>query len=1501
MVSGLTQAGAHCGAADDECYYDWDKWNATTNWTGAGKNMKVFWDGDPLNVTRESEPFIVRGTINLTAPDGGETWFATRSESINWTKTGSWIGDAVNITYSILGGSDNAIQLGANASNQTYLWENISEAAISPYVKIKVESVEPYGISVSDGSGDYFNISPEITADAPATDQNIIINTTGQDLDIDWTIIGNLTTVHCWYSSDGDSWNRMTPLGGVSAAGESFTWTNPNITLAGVAGEGLYIRVANFSGDGSPGIPSSVASGRVNIRGKLFSTSPANGEILRVNQTNVPISWSYEGMGPAEKVRIKFSPDGSFSGFYHSLARNQTITNGSWNWPLVYDNITSLGSPAKMRVEWEGNSTVYDDSETFYIKGVIDITSMLVNATKQIGEIVPINWTVTGSIGVVDINYTINDLPDQYNHTITSVDCSSPGAYKYNWTIPTDVEVNEKVRIKVLQQNDGANVNDTSDGLIAIRGTIALTEPVDEGLIWKANTSHYINWSTGGLKMTGNMLLNYSIDNGETWAGYIDSVPAGGATGGSSYSWTVPDVWEIFDQGSKLFNEIRIKASYGDNTTHNTTYPVYFVPDFKITFPDTGHKEWYVDENMTINWTCNGSVDKVNISLSVDGNTTYDRINIIDTLNGTKNDGTWTWKVGDYIGNNRVIRICNYNDNDTIPGSGYSVLFNISGGITDVKPGLNENLTVDDQYQIQWSSHGTIGNVNITLLPDNDTIATDESGPTFDWNPVPDRIGTGKKIRIESAGGVTSDSELFNILGAVNLTAPNGGETYLRGSYCNITWIPHGTIGTLNISYSINNGTDGYPYVINNSVDSSLTYYNWTIPGTLVPSEETKIRVRSNSLPYANDSSFLPFRIAHLQITEPVGGENWSVNTTKFIKWSSGAIDFVNLYYSLDNGSDGTWNAFPGAIGENIPASYNNITWDIPWDQQVSNWVKIKIEDTDNTTVVYDTNDNTFAIKAVFDFNYPENGNPVIANETYDINWTKKGIGVSNVTLQYRISDVDDWRHVNALGDNTVPNTGPPGYGVYTWNPVPGDILSGYCKLKITDPNNPNATDTSSGYFYIRGKINVTTPTKDASWQVNNSYYINWTYQGNITGVNIYYSPSNGTGGWTKLNTGGTIPASGNSGSWLWNISASEDTTTIGRINITDVNDEGGTFALSNGTFYVKGNVILGYPDGPDLNFLFNDNDTQQMIIWTEEGSIPAVQIRYSNDSGVSYNTIIANVTGTGGGNDYGWFIPDDIGSNCSIMVMDKNDSSVNDTSANLFAIKGMMVLLEPYTSVYLSNDTPQNISFKTIGTYKNNIELYYRNATAGDWIYIDSVSPPTSNVTANYTWYPPDDLTNNASIKLSTSETEPKINADATSPVEFKIMGKVTVTKPGANEIWHPGDTKYINWTSVGTVNPVKIEISNDTGATWKVITNNYTGVSGYNNYSWQVWDNISSESCIVRVSDNRTGFGYMNDTSNATFYIRPYINISDPKEGDNVTVNQIGTVPIRWNYTGT
>src|SRR5207245_2918 len=156
------------------------------------------------------------------------------------------------------------------------------------------------------------------------------------------------------------------------------------------------------------------------------------------------------------------------------------------------------------------------------------------------------------------------------------------------------------------------------------------------------------------------------------------------------------------------------------------------------------------------------------------------------------------------------------------------------------------------------------------------------------------------------------------------------------------------------------------------------------------------------------------------------------------------------------------------------------------------------------------------------------------------IGWSAVG-NLPAVRLEYAKAPYVTFTQISAAAP-----AGPTG-GSFTWT-IPNDISSTYdIKVRVSDPNDPEANDLSDAAFKIEGALAVTSPNGGEKWNVGSVQPITWTNTGTVANVKLEYSKDN-------FATATVISASApNTGSYTWTIPDAISTTV--KVRVTDVAD----------------------------------------------------------------------------------------------------------------------------------------------------------------------------------------------------------------------------------------------------------------------------------------------------------------------------------------------------------
>ena len=761
--------------------------------------------------------------LEIIYPNGGEILTAGSNCEITWEGTGE--GDAV-IEYSIdSGGSWTAIAA-STPNDGSYDWTVPNDPSENCLIRVSSDDS-------SDISDTLFTIvlspSSPITVTSPNGGERL---TAGSTYNITWAGSGDVENVTIEYSIDsGNTWQSVVP---VTVNNGNYSWIVP-----GTPAINCLVRI--IAGD-TDEAPSDISDGEFSIvppsSAIITVISPNGGEQLEVGFI-YNITWNCTGPGEINYVKIECSTN---SGNTWTEIIDSTANNGSYAW-TVFD---SISDHCLVRVsDVEGNVSDTGNSE-FSIIPPPTITVISPNGGEQwkVGTTQCITWNSTGDIGRVKIEYSIDNRESWLVIENFAVNNGS-----FDWKVPDPPSHDCWVRISEAKTD--RVISDTNDEAFSIppAPVITVTSPNGrERLI--AGSTHEITWTSN--KVIGNVIIEYSIDNGESWATIEQSTANDG-----SHSWVVP--------GTPSENcLVRIGQCEPGGPSDVSDNPFFIMPDAAIivTSPNGG-ESLNVGSQHTVTWTSTGmnGEDTVIIEYSADNGATW-----ITIAPSAANSGSWNWTVPDTPADNCLVRVSG-SDGDTGPSDVSDEVFSIvsTPEFKLISPNGGERLTVDTQYDITWSFDQGLepGSVILEYTIDNGVswsyigAAAADSG-SYGWT-VPDEPSENCLVRVRGGDADDDPSDVsdsvFSIVPDIDLTvtSPNGGEQLQTGSTYNITWSGKGVEGDVNID--LYRG-ESFDYNIS-KVPVESGRYEWNIPGNFEVGDDYRVLIFKDTTEDYSDTSFV--------------------------------------------------------------------------------------------------------------------------------------------------------------------------------------------------------------------------------------------------------------------------------------------------------------------------------------------------------------------------------------------------------------------------------------------------------------------------------------------------------------------------------------------------------------------------------------------------------------------------------------------------------------------
>ncbi|MFC1708972.1 hypothetical protein ACFL2J_02785, partial [Candidatus Omnitrophota bacterium] len=1567
--------------------------------------------------------FEVRGSMDVTAPDGGELWYiGDTTRNIVWDFTGD-IG-TVDLYYRTSAGSSwNSIEPDYSSAlddsyggTESYNWTPIPDLVYTT-MQVKVESTtDPDYTQVSDFSAEAFEIRPKLWITAPEASDQFPLGQTNQ---ITWGATGSIDYVDLYYSiNTGVDWTSITT--DEDASSGSYDWTVP----VGIqTSADCRVRIeksdnANLVGYGPDADLDGVADGVFELLASLEITAPAGGATWKVGEAN-SITWNYFPEAGITNIKLSYQVDG---GTWIGITTKSVGSGGTGSHSWTVED--AISDAAKIRIEEAPSSaTIYDESEAFYIKGRIvvsephsgevlssdttkviqwdaygdldntsgnvdialsydgggsypetittnkapsgetfswdipsdvtqgsncmikvfdpddplpppddgvagesavfelkgdtDLTVPNGGETYYVGETIPITWVPSppGLAGTLQIQYSTDSGT---TGSWVDLDTVAASAGSYPWVVgSTDDVLGATNRIKIKMIGDESSVNDESVGNFTIKGSLDLTAP-DGGQTWSIGTTNSITWTRGNIYQ-GDIDILYSVDSGTSFTG---TVTENLDSGSSPFLWNIPTDVITGDKNTEMRVMVvdALDSVINDESSTDFTVKGRLITLTSSPLGANGGGTFEVGQALNITWTTQGDIGNVDLLYSTNSGTSYDFTLISNTPNasGYELSNLPTPGVPDAIGDEVrfLVRSNAAPDDIQLEAGG---ICEIKGSITIANPsGSNvddQSLIATDPYTITWAKQGNIGDVKVQYSSNNgsdwSTLGTVPSTDlSYPWASVPDEIDTDNKIRVEDDDDSTvyDESAAFEIMGELILSVGSPGEAsgefyYIGGASdpLDIDWTSKGTIGDCKIWYSVDDGSS-YVSTVVETVSYSAGTHSWPLDA-ITPGPDFKVRIESKTnSSYVYDESVFKFGIrGSVYLDIPNGGEaGWKVNKDpNTITWhTTGAMDNIGLYYSIDNGSDN----YPYTIITSTAASAGSYPWTIDsgdYSTYTSDNARIKIVDAADANNVWDVGDASFDMEPDLVLTVPDDGSQIwrVDNPTaYDIEWTYDG-NVSSVKIEFSDDGGSTWP---GTGDYLISNSYSAASLSFPWTPP--DKISNDCKVRITDTSDSDVTDESQFYFKIKGSITVTDPDDgNESWSSGSTQDITWNKTGSIGTVKIEYSPDGGSGvAYSQITDATGINSV--DGTWEWVIA---DTTVLGteaKVKIID-EDDSTVYDESDNGFQVKGGLTLLTPSNTGIE-LGHDGTSTYNITWQRFGAINNVELRYSINNGTTYPyQIVASTSASAELYDQ-WVVPDQIqaGNQLMVKVIDADDDTVFDESDNPFMVYGQLVLDTPNANETWYVGTAGDIQWTPTGTW-DYVDIYYSTDNGSNWTIVpggDDVSAGTSTQQQTFnTWAPGINLISSQyKVKIEDADATRSANVVDESTGTSRIVGSVTVTGPnGTGIVWYKGETtREIAWTATGDIDPVKIDYSVDSGSNWTEITATAPGGDGPQTYTWAAVADEKDEECRIRVSDP-SFLTYTNDMSDNDFAIRPQLTVSQPVADTDYAVGD--TTNIRINRT--
>lgn len=598
---------------------------------------------------------------------------------------------------------------------------------------------------------------------------------------------------------------------------------------------------------------------------------------------------------------------------------------------------------------------------------------------------------------------------------------------------------------------------------------------------------------------------------------------------------------------------------------------------------------------------------------------------------------------------------------------------------------------------------------------------------------------------------------------------------------------------------------------------------------------------------------------ASLTLVTPNGGENWQVGSVHPITWAStGRIENVRLYYSIDNGVN--WKTIV-----NSTPNDGRFDWTIPNDPSAACLVQIEAA---NDGEPSDRSDQVFTISPLpipvtLTITAPNGGEQWLVGSQHQITWNWSG-ALAQVKIEYSINNGMTWNLIDPGAAND---------GSYDWT-IP-EAPSNFCLVRVSDTIDGQPVDMSDAVFSIvlpAEAITLIAPNGGECWHSGSTQEIKWHATGPISFVKIQYSIDGGNN-WITI-----VSSTANDGSYLWTLPAVHSQNCYVKVADVDCNPED----VSDHPFTIwnRTPITLISPNGGECLAA----EQKWEIKWEACCCLDSVKIQYSTDGGIDWTMI---VFGTEKNGSYLWTVPKTHSDKCLVKVADL-DCDPFDVSDQPFTIwnRAPITVLAPNGGECFKVGEQAEIKW-TAACYLDSLKIQYSTDNGTTWINIVYGTPNDGS----YLWTVPNINSDNCLIKVADLDCEPFDVSD--KPFAICSPPYITVLQPNGNECLLAGSPYPIKWQACCFIDSVKIQFSNDNGKNWTniVATTENDGI-----FAWTV-PPVLSDSCLIKVADVD---GDPVDVSDKAFAIKPLPTwqVVQPNGGEILSAG--ANFEIRWTSCG-
>lgn len=794
-------------------------------------------------------------------------------------------------------------------------------------------------------------------------------------------------------------------------------------------------------------------------------TAPELGMSWFTGDTN-RITWNSSGVFHDQKIEVRRE------GGPWEVVTDSVENKGFFDWVTDYP----VANTANIRVSDAYAPETQDVSDDFsIIAPTLAITYPTAGTTWRVGDLAQILWESTG----MDVWETvrIEIQRDGGRWTLIADDCANTGSFAWEVTRPVTMF---GAIIRITSLNDHL-VADSSALISITERALNLTYP-NAFDYFAIGDQIRIAWEASGftdpsvdLELTRNFGQIPTL-----W----ESIAEGVHTSDQMYD---------FEVRGELSTHARIRIKgHTQTTVADTSYENFTICDahrLSVVAPNGGEL-WRTPESFEIQWTSENFLPSEPLRIELTRN--YDPLGHSEwetLIESTPNTGSWPWTVTPPDSRRARVRISSFMHHDVAAISRDE--FTIGVRSIDVQvPNGGEVWMPGDTVAISWrieymdAHDGAVGVYIHRTNPEN---------PEQEWQTVNkiasidqpcvwvvnEPTATDALIAVQSHEypSVRDTSDNYFCIGnfSMEVTSPNGNESWIVGQEKEITWITDIPDEFVRIELDRRYPSGEWEVIDEHAINHGT--YRWTVDGHA--SNSARLRISSMFTSAVSDTSDGSFSIAEydLQVLTPEGGELWWLGEYYDITWSS--VNFTNE----DSLRVDIYRGRLGSLWEEVavvPVLDGVYSWRATgWYSSV---VKVRLTslrhpEISDTSADFTTNYPQLTIIA------PNGGENLTVGDVYRVEWTQN-YDPSADTVSLALSRNHPYGGWETLVQN-IPNVG---HWDWTVTGPPADSA----RVEIFSTVMYWPKDISDTIFTIDNSLRLIEPNELTVWRVGDREHITW-------------------------------------------------------------------------------------------------------------------------------------------------------------------------------------------------------------------------------------------------------------------------------------------------------------------------------------------------------------------------------------------------------------------------